>query len=160
MHLDQTFWVAASFIAFVIAAYKPISRFIAGALDNRSLRIQKELGEAIKLREEAQGLLVSFQRKQRDALKEAEEIIHRAKTEADMMFREAEQALERSLNHRIEQAMQKISQSERTVIQDVKNHAVDVAISAARMLLAEQLSAAASDKMFGDALKDIRKKMH
>ena len=51
-------------------------------LDDRADKIRQELEEAQRLREDAQATLASYQRRQRDALKEAEDIIAHAREEA------------------------------------------------------------------------------
>ena len=66
---DPTFWVMVAFFVFVGALARPISGAIAAALDKRADKIRADLEEAEKLREEAQNLLASYQRQQRDAVK-------------------------------------------------------------------------------------------
>lgn len=52
---DATFFVAVSFFLFVgFVIWIGLPRSILNSLDERSLRIQKELNEARKLHEEAQ----------------------------------------------------------------------------------------------------------
>ena len=75
---DPTFWVMVAFFVFVGALARPISGAIAAALDKRADKIRADLEEAEKLREEAQNLLASYQRQQRDAVKEAEAIVEHA----------------------------------------------------------------------------------
>lgn len=157
---DEKFWVAVSFVIFVAAVARPVGRLIAAGLDKRSQQIKEELDNAVKLREEAQALLASFQRKQRDAIKEAEDIIARAQAEADIMLVQAEKALEVALNQRIESAMDKIVQAEKSMVQEVKEHAIDIAISASHALIREQLDRSTSEALFDGAVQDIRKKMH
>lgn len=157
---DEKFWVFVAFAIFVAAAARPVGRIIAAALDERSNRIKEELENAVKMREEAQLLLASFQRKQHDAIKEAEDIIARAKAEADMMLDQAEKALETALNHRIEGAMEKIVQAQKSMVQEVKEHAIDIAISASHALIREQLDKPTAEALFDGAIQDIRKKMH
>ena len=88
--MDEKFWVAVSFVTFFALAWKPVGRILASALDKRSQQIEASLAEASRLREEAQELLASFQRRQCEALLEAEEILNKAKAESDLMLREAE----------------------------------------------------------------------
>lgn len=158
--MDEKFWVLVSFVVFMMLIWRPIGRFLATALDKRSNQIREELDNAVKLREEAQALLASFQRKQRDALKEAEDIVNRAKSESEQMLQEAEKQLEQTLNGRIQQAMEKITQAEKAVVEEVKAHAVDIAVSASQSLIKQHLDKGASDSMFESALRDIRKKLH
>ena len=67
------FWVLISFILFIgLLVYLKVPAKVATMLDERAARIAKELDEARRLREEAQGLLAEYQRKRRDAEKEAE----------------------------------------------------------------------------------------
>ena len=68
------FWVAAGFVIFVIVAAKPTMKALGTMLDDRAEGIRKQIEEAQTLREEAQAALANYQRLQRDALKEAEEI--------------------------------------------------------------------------------------
>ena len=74
--MDATFWVGAAFVLFVgILFYLKVPGMLTSALDERAKKISDDLDQARELREEAQVLLATYQRKQRDALKEAEEII-------------------------------------------------------------------------------------
>ncbi|MEL7029813.1 MAG: hypothetical protein AAGL49_11535, partial [Pseudomonadota bacterium] len=58
-----------------VSAYLKVPGAIANALDKRSKAIADELDEARRLREEAQELLAHYQRKQREAETEAQEIV-------------------------------------------------------------------------------------
>ena len=74
--MDATFWVGAAFLLFIaILFYFKVPAMLPGALDDRSAKIAEDLEQARQLREEAQALLATYERKQRDALSEAEEII-------------------------------------------------------------------------------------
>ena len=83
MFSDPTFWTAVAVVLFIALVAKPVSRMATKALDERAEKIKAELDEAERLRNEAQDLLAQYQRKQRDAAKEAEAIIEHAKQEAD-----------------------------------------------------------------------------
>jgi len=69
------FWVLIAFIIFVVLVAKPVSKMITTSLDQRSARIKATLDEAQRLRDEAQQLLAENQRRQRDAAKEAADIL-------------------------------------------------------------------------------------
>ncbi len=78
---DPTFWVLVSFVIFVALVWKPGSKAVAQMLDDRAEKIRSDLEKAAKLREEAQALFAEYQKKQRDALKDAEAIVAAAKRE-------------------------------------------------------------------------------
>ncbi len=73
---DPTFWVAISFVIFVLLAAKPAWKFITSALDAKIEEIREKIEEATKLREEAQEMLAEYKRKLADADKEAGDIIN------------------------------------------------------------------------------------
>jgi F-type H+-transporting ATPase subunit b len=157
---EPEFWLAICFLVFVILLSKPLASKIAAALDSRSKAIERELEEAAKLRDEAQALLASYQRKSRDALKEAEDILSHAETEARRIREEAATELEMSLKRREQLAMDKIAQAEARAVEDVRNAAVDVALAATRELIEKNLDADKSKALVEDAIKDLPKRLH
>ena len=154
------FWLAIAFVAFVIAVAKPLGGKIAEALDGRSKLIARDIEEAAKLRDEAQALLASYQRKSREALKEAEQILTNAQIEARRIEDEAAANLATSLKRREQLALDKIAQAEARAIADVRNAAVDVALAATRKLIEQNLDAEKSTALVEDAIKDLPKRLH
>ncbi|MBV1887416.1 MAG: F0F1 ATP synthase subunit B, partial [Parvibaculaceae bacterium] len=109
MHFDATFWVAIAFLVFVgVVLYYKVPAIVAKQLDQRADRIKTELDEAQKLREDAQAMFADYQRRQRDALSTAEEIVAKAKDDAALIRKESEAELEASLKRRQELAEAKI----------------------------------------------------
>lgn len=161
MAFDETFWVGTSFVLFVALVYKPVASFITKGLDNRADRIQKELDEALRLKEEAQALLASYQRKQQQAEADAKDIVTHAQEEAKRLLKEAEEELEASLNVRIEMAMKKIANYENSVVSEVRNNAVDVAIEAVKDLVTQrlELDPKAADSLVDDSIDNLSKKL-
>ena len=157
---DPTFWVAVAFVVFVVFAGKPVTRAIFGALDARAARIGSEIENAQTLREEAQKLLAEYKRKQRDALKEAEEIVAHAKTEAGRVREHAEQDIEAALKRREQMAMDKIAQAEAQALQQVRDQAVDVARAATAELIAANLDQAKSAALVEQSIKELPDKLH
>ena len=153
-------WVAVAFVAFFVVVWKPLRSSLLGGLDARADRIRKELDEAQRLREEAQGLLADFQRKQRDAIQEADAIVARAKSEAERLQREAKAKLEADLKRREEQALQRIAQAEQAATHEVRNAAVEVALTATRALLAQKLDDAAQARLIDEAIRELPGKLN
>ena len=154
------FWLTIAFVIFVILVAKPLGGKIAAALDSRSKLIEREIEEAGKLRDEAQALLASYQRKSRDALKEAEQSLASAEAEARRIRDDATAALETSLKRREQLALDKIAQAEARAVEDVRNAAVDVALAATRELIEKTLDAEKSTALVEDAIKDLPKRLH
>jgi F-type H+-transporting ATPase subunit b len=157
---DPAFWAAVAFFIFIAATAKPISRLLTAGLDKRADKIRSDLEEAEKLREEAQDLLASYQRKQRDALAEAEAIIAHAGEEAERLAVQERDKLEAALERRQKQAIDRIAQAEAQALDLVRAKTVDVALDATRDYLAKELKDNQSDALTDAAIKVLPGNLH
>ena len=159
--MDATFWALVALVIFIgILVYAKVPAMVSKSLDARADRIRNELEEARRLREEAQQLLAEYQRKRKEAEKEAAGIVAAAKREADMLAEEARQRTEEYVARRAALAETKIAQAEQDAVNEVRARAVDIAVEAAGRLLAERVDTKVSGELFKSALKDVRGKMH
>jgi F-type H+-transporting ATPase subunit b len=154
------FWVAIGFIILVLAIAKKSWSAIKGGLDTRADRIRTSLDDATRLRDEAQHLLAEYQRKQRDAAKEIDDLLAAARAEAERSGENAKGALEAQVKRREQLAIDKIAQAETDALQAVRNTAVDVAIAATRKLLNDKLGAAAASNLVDNAIAELPQKLH
>lgn len=136
---DPTFWVFVAFAIVVgIALFVRVPALIAKQLDARSDAIRNELEEARRLREEAQELLASYQRKQREAEAEAEGIVAQAKKDAKALAATARTELAERIERRTAMAEARIAQAEAHAAAEVKALAADLAADAAAKLIADK----------------------
>lgn len=158
---DATFWAFIGLILFLaLIIYIKVPGKIAEGLDKRSDQIRTELEEARRLREEAQALLAEYQRKQREAEREAEDIISQAQREAKAMAAEAKTKLETYVSRRQKQAEDKIAQAEAQAVQDVRTRSVDVAIRASEAIIADKVSGKVADDLISKSIKDVASKLN
>lgn len=155
-----TFWVFVAFIIFVALIAWKARGAIAGALDARAEAIRTEIEEAQRLREEAQALLADYQRKQRDALTEVESMLRAAEEEAGRLRERAAKDLDESLKRREQQALDRIAQAEAAAQQEVRNMAVDLAVSATRKLLEDKIGDDKAAELIDDAIGELPGKLH
>ena len=154
-------WVAVSFVAFILLLiYLKVPKMIGDALDERAAQIEKEIEEASQLREDAQRLYASYSAKQREAEKEAEEIISQAKEEATLLKAETEKLLEEQIERRTKLAEEKIAQAEAQAIKDVREIAADAAASAARRLLKDNIDSGTASSLVDASIEDVKDKLH
>ena len=159
--MDATFWALIALIIFLgIAAYMKVPGMIGKALDERAARIRAELDEAQRLREEAQQLLAEYQRRRKEAEQEAGDIIAAARREAELLVEEAEKKTKDYVARRAALAEQKIFQAERDAVNEVRSSAVDIAVEAARALLAAKVDAKAGADLFRSSLQDLKSKLN
>lgn len=149
---DAEFWVLVAAVIFVAVVFKPVGRTLTGGLDARGARIRGELDEARRLREEAEQLVASYRAKQQEAAAEAEAIVAHAKTEAERIAAQAARDLEQALERRKHMAEERIAQAEAKALDEVRAVAIDVAISAAREVIASQVDARRGAAMIDAAI--------
>lgn len=153
---DPTTWVFIAVVIFLLALlYFGIHKKIGGALDARSDAIRNELDEARRLREEAQALLASYQRKQKEAETQAEEIVKQARSDAENMAAQARKDLAERLERRAAQAEAKIANAEAQALGEVKAKAADLAMDTAEKIIRTKMSAADKSKLIQDGIAQM-----
>jgi len=160
IYASPAFWVAVAFIIFIIIFAKPAWKFTITALDRKINQIEASIEEATNLREEAQDLLASYKRKLADAEKESEDIIGQAREEATALKAQMAKDLEASLNRREKRALERISQAENDATAEVRAMITDIALSATRQLLIENIKDAKADDLINTSIKDLSHKLN
>jgi F-type H+-transporting ATPase subunit b len=154
-------WVAIAFLCFLgLLAYLGAHRKIMDAIDQRQGRIKSELEQARRLREEAQALLAEFERKGRDAEKEAEAIIAGAKAEAERLAAEAKAKAEDFVVRRTKMAETKIAQAEAQALADVRSTAADAAVAAAEKILATAAKGKVAEELLARGIAEVKQKFN
>ncbi|MRG56150.1 F-type H+-transporting ATPase subunit b [Phyllobacterium sp. YR620] len=161
MELDATFYALVGLIIFLaLIVYLKVPGVVGKSLDSRADRIRDELEEARRLREEAQSLLAEFQRKRKDAEKEAGEIVAIAQREAHGLLEEAKKKSEEYIARRHKLAEQKIAQAQVEAVNEVRATAVDVAVAAASRVLADKVDTKTSADLFKSSLSEVKSRLN
>lgn len=158
---DPTLWVAVSFLGFIgLLLYFKVPSLAAKALDDRAEAISNELDEARRLREEAQALYAEYERRQRDAEKEAESIVTQAEAEAERLAAETKVKLDLMLERRTAQAEDKITRAETQAIDEVRLAATATAIKVAEKLIGESLTKTKAASLIDESIKELPSKLN
>jgi F-type H+-transporting ATPase subunit b len=158
---NTDFVVLIGFLLFVaIIFYFNVPALLLGMLDKRAAGIKSDLDEARALREEAQSLLASYERKQREVADQADRIVAQAKADAEAAAEEGKANLERSIARRMQAAEDQIQSAEDKAVQSVRNRAVEVAIAAAAATIGKQISAADANKLIDQSIGEVERHLH
>ena len=149
---EAEFWVLVAAIIFVALVYRPVGRALTGGLDSRAARIRAELDEARRLREEAEALVAEYRAKQQQAAAEAEAIVAHAKAEAERIAVQGARDLAASLERRQRMAEERIAQAEAKALDEVRRTAIDVAIAAAREVIAAEIDERRGSVLIDEAI--------
>lgn len=158
---NSNFIVLLAFIVFVfVLLIAKVPAKIGGMLDARAAAIKAELAEARALRDEAQGILASYEQKQKEVLAQADQIVTAAKAEAMAAAAQAKEDLKVSIARRLAAAEERIASAETGAIREVRERAVDVAIAAASEVLSRQMSASSAAASIDAAIDQVGAKLH
>jgi len=158
---DTSFYVSLGVVIVVgVLMMLKAHKKIADALDQRSRKIADELDRARALRDEAQELLAKYQRRQREAEDEAVGIIEQAKSDARRIAAEARAKIEEQLARRASAAEDKIARAEAQAIAEVRGQTADIAIDAAREIIASRMDQGARAALAEKAIDELRGKFH
>lgn len=158
---NTDFIVLVSFLIFLaILVYYKVPSMITGLLDKRAEQIRADLDEARALREEAQSLLASFERKQDDVKAQAARIVAHARDEAEAAATVAKADLARSIERRLKAAQEQIASAEAAALKDVKDRAVQIAVAAAGDVIAKAMTTENRGRLIDASIATVDAKLH
>ncbi|MDB2682698.1 F0F1 ATP synthase subunit B [Alphaproteobacteria bacterium] len=153
---DSNFWVAVSFVIFAGIVWKFGKGAIISMLDGRIEKIKSDIATAENLRVEAQELLAQYQRKQRDAEKEAARILDDAKKNAAQIKKDAEKELKESVKRKEKQLEERVIRMQQNAVEEIQAYAADLAIKATTEIVMDSLDKKANAKLVDEAIKDVK----
>ncbi|MFV0303598.1 MAG: F0F1 ATP synthase subunit B [Paracoccus sp. (in: a-proteobacteria)] len=158
---NTDFIVTIAFLIFVgILIYMKVPGIIGGLLDKRADGIRADLDEAKRLREEAQEIYASYERRQREVKTQADEIIANAKREAEAQAAKAREDLKLSIARRLKAAEDQIAGAESDAVRAVRDRAVQASIAAASEILGQQVASGKRSAGIDDAIDEVARRLN
>ena len=153
--------IVIGFLLFVgILVYFGVPGMIGRLLDKRADQIRADLDEARALREEAQTILASYERKQKEVQAQAERIVTTAKAEAEAAAAQARADLDASIVRRLAAAEDQIASAEKSAVREVRDRAVAVAVAAAGAVLKKQMTQQSAEALIDQSIAEVEKRLH
>ncbi|MEL6782122.1 MAG: F0F1 ATP synthase subunit B [Pseudomonadota bacterium] len=153
--------VSIAFILFIgVLFYFKVPGMVTKMLDDRAAGIQSDIDEARLLREEAQTLLASYERKQQEVQAQADKIVAQAKVDAEAAADQARADLKTSIARRLAAAEDQISSAQASAVKEVRDTAAVVAVQAAKDVIAKQMTAESGNQLIDDAIAQVDAKLH
>ena len=157
---SEYFWITVALVIFLVIAGRMGLKPMIAQLDARAERIRKELEEAQALREEAQKLLADHKARQRDALKDAEQIVETARAEAKSLRVAAEHDLEEAIRRREQLALDKIAQARQAAETQLRQQAAELAVAAASRLIESNLDEGRRVALTDESIAEVGRKLN
>ena len=157
MAIDATFWVAVSFIIFILAlVYLKVPNKINETLSKMILDIKNEIDESEKLRNESKVLLNNAQSKLEQAKIETKKIQEQAKKDCDNLILEMNDKFHKSAEIKKNLAQTKISQMKNQALKDIKNTSVKIAVDSVKKILSTSVDQSKLDNLFDKNLEESK----
>ena len=158
---NTDFIVLLSFLGFIgVLVYFKVPGLIGGLLDKRAEGIRNDLDEARRLREEAQEIYASYERRSREVKGQADQIVANAKREAEAQAAKAQDDLRRSIERRLQAAQDQIGSAENDAVRAIRDRAVQAAVAAASEILAAQVRSGKRSAGIDDAIADVARRLN
>jgi len=157
--LDPKFWVAVSFVIFVVLFGKRFWGILVASLDKRADQVRTDLAEAATLRREAEAMLKQAEADRKAAQAEAVEMLERARAEALRVAEGAAAEAEADAKRRERMAMDRIAAAEASAVAEVRQAAAEVATAAARSVIAERLTAENDARLIDSAISELPQRL-
>ena len=158
---EAEMWVGVGLLIFlgivIFGAKAP--KLINANLDAQSAKIQSDLDEAARIREEAQRLLADLKAERTRAEAQAKDMLAAAEEQAALYAADAKAKLDESLARRQLMAERRIANAEAQAAAEVRAAAADLAVAAAEVVLTNRLAAMRTDPMIDGALGQLATKM-
>ena len=158
---NTNFVVTLGFLVFVgVLLYMNVPKLLMAQLDKRAEGIRADLAEARELREEAQTLLASYERKHKEVQDQAGRIVAAAHEDARAQADKARIDMETAFERRLKAAKDQIESAEEKAVREVRDRAVQIAIGAARDVLVRQMDGERADRLIDQSIQTVNAKLH
>ena len=157
MEFDATFWVAVSFVIFILVlVYFKIPQKINELLSNMIIEIKNEINESEKLRADSSALLQKAQEKLSTTNEESKKILENAKSDADKLIIEMNERLHKSSEIRKNNAQKKISQMKEMAIKEIKDTSIKLAMDSVKKAISTSVDRSKLDGLFEKNLEETK----
>jgi F-type H+-transporting ATPase subunit b len=158
---NTDFVTILGFLVFVgVLVYFKVPSILIEKLDNRAAQIKSDLDEARALREEAQTILASYERRQKEVAEQSARIVAAARKDAAAAAEQAKEDLKASVARRLQAALDQIASAEAGAVKEVRDTAISVAVAVAAEVLAKQMSATGANQLIDAAIGEVEAKLH
>lgn len=154
---NPVFWVAVSFVLVVVLLARPIGKIAKQLLQNRIDGIIKRIEDVANLKDDAQKLLVEYERKFVNADAEAEAILQKSTKEIELLKKESLEKLKLEMAIKEKEAEERLKASQAEVMNEIVSMTSNVTMEALKRVLAENLNAKMQDELIEKSINSIAK---
>jgi len=150
---SQLIWLAIFFVAlYVIISRLAIPR-IGGIVDARRDRVEGDIAEASRLKEQSDAALKAYEKSLADARGRAQALANETRERLNSEAEQARRSLEAELNARLARAEGVIAATKTAAMTNVQGIAIETAVAIVERLIGTAPSGGAAEAAVAEALK-------
>ena len=155
---NTDFVVLISFLIFVgVLIYFKVPSIIADFLDKRSDNIQNEIEKASEILEEAKKILSSIESDHIKTTETIKQMVTTSKARAREEEEKAKKHIEELMKNKLISAEGQVKSSERKVLREIEQRAIDLSIEKVRVSLSKSLSGSDYERHFDSSINSVEK---
>ena len=151
---SQLFWLAICFVFLFVMMWKVALPRIGAIIDLRQKRIDGDLAEAAKLKQDSDAAVAAYEKALADARNRAQTIANETRDKQAAATEQSRKALENQLNVKLADAEKSIAVTKKAAMSNVQTIATD----AAKAIVERLIGTAPSDQSVAAAVADALKR--
>lgn len=156
--IDATFWVAISFLLFIVLLfYFKVPQKIDQSLNANIKVIKGEIEHAEKLKDEAKNILSDYDLKVSKSKIEIKKMLEDAEKQAEQNIIKTNEEFHVVIENRKKTAEDKIKQMKLQAIRDIKNTAVEIAVNSVEKIIKNSIDKKKLDKIYISSVDEAKK---
>ena len=156
--IAATFWVAISFLLFVVLLfYFKVPQKIDQSLNESIKGIKNEIEHAEKLKDEAKNILSDYDSKVSKSKAEIEKMLENAEKQSEQNIIKTNEDFHFVIENRKKTAEDKIKQMKLQAIKDMKNSAVEIAVKSVEKIIKNSIDKKKLDKIYISSIDEAKK---
>jgi F-type H+-transporting ATPase subunit b len=148
-------WTLLAFLVTLWLLNKFAFPRIKEALDKRAAAIEDSLAEAKRSREESEALLAEYRERLAEARTQADDIVLRARKNAESYERDSQDQARQKREELLEQTRRDIDAETRRAIEEIRTEVADLTIKATEKVTGRVLTADDQKRLVDEALSDL-----
>lgn len=152
---SQIFWLAVTFLAFLLIAWRVALPKIGRVLEDRRERIDRDIARAAELKNEAEKVLAEYERLSAEGRASAQTLIREANALAAAEAAAEHGKIGKKLAHEIETAERRIADARKSALEGVGDVAAEIAQAATERLIGVKIDKKTAEAAMRKAVKEM-----
>ena len=148
-------WTLLAFLVTLFILNKFAFPVIKEALDKRAAAIEDSLSAAQKSKEESEALLAEYRERLKEARTQADDIVLRARKNAETFERDSQDQARQKREELLEQTRKDIDAETRRAIEQIRTEVADLTIQATEKVTGRVLTGDDQRRLVDEALADL-----